>query len=359
MMQSPTFAIDLLKELISRPSHSRDEGSVADFLCELFKEHGCTPKRIHNNIILRAEHYSEQRPTILLNSHIDTVRPVGSYTLDPYTPKVDQGRLYGLGSNDAGASAVTLTQLFLENHRRELPFNLVLALSAEEEISGINGIRAIVEELSDVDCAIVGEPTSMQAAIAERGLVVLDCTAKGQSGHAARDTGINALYVAMDDIAKLRSFKFERTSPLLGDIRMTATQIQAGTQHNIIPDSCHFVVDIRTTDAYTNEQIVELLSQSLSSEIVPRSTHIRAAVIDKEHPLSRAAKGVGMELFVSPTTSDRTLLPFPSIKIGVGDSERSHTADEFVYIEQLESGIVKFREYFEQLIKIYGNEIMG
>lgn len=349
MRASADKAIELLARLVAIPSPSRDEGRTAELLYGYLAEHGAAPQRLHNNVWARSEHFDPARPTLMLNSHHDTVRPCASYTRDPFAPTIEAGRLYGLGSNDAGASLVSLAAIFLELRERRLPFNLLLALSAEEECSGAHGIRALLPELGRIDMAIVGEPTSMQAATAERGLLVLDCTARGRSGHAARNEGENALYKALDDIARLRSFDFGCTSQTLGPVNIAVTQIEAGTQHNIIPDVCRFVVDVRTTDALTNEQTVAALQAALSSEVVPRSTHIRASVIAENHPLVLAASAAGCRTFVSPTASDRTLMPFPALKIGPGDSSRSHTADEYVLVDEIEHGIDTYRKIIENL----------
>lgn len=349
-------ALALLQRLIATPSHSRDEGATADLLCAFFEEHGFRAERVHHNLIVRSAHFTEGRITLLLNSHHDTVRPAATYTRDPYTPTIEEGRLYGLGANDAGASLVALIETFLHFAPRKLPFNLMLVLSAEEECGGEHGIRAVVPHLDAANTmAIVGEPTAMQAAVAERGLVVLDCEARGKSGHAARGEGVNALYIALDDIQQLRNFHFERESQVLGPIRLTATMINCGTQHNVVPDRCRFVVDCRTTDAYTNEEVVELLQHALQSELTPRSTRVRASVIDTEHPLVRAAMKVGAQPFVSPTSSDRTLMPFAALKIGPGDSARSHTADEYVLIDEIEQGIETYLQIIENLATEYGN----
>ena len=308
---------------------------------------------------MRSEGFDPARPTLLLNSHHDTVRPAASYTRDPYAPTVEDGRLYGLGSNDAGASVVCLVETFLTFRARALPFNLVLGISAEEECMGENGIRALLPALGRVDMALVGEPTDMQAATGERGLVVLDCTAHGKSGHAARGEGVNALYIALDDIARLRSFRFERESELLGPVGIAVTQIEAGTQHNVVPDTCRFVVDVRTTDAYSNEETVEILRAALRSDAVPRSTRIRAAAVGGEHPLVKAAVAAGRETYVSPTTSDRTLMPFPALKMGPGQSSRSHTADEFVLLGEIAEGIAIYEKYIEKLAQEYGWKTLG
>jgi len=355
MKPATNQALELLRRLIATPSHTRDEGATADLLCAFFEERGIAVERLHNNIIVRSKGYQAGRKTLLLNSHHDTVRPAASYTRNPYAPTLEEGVLYGLGANDAGASLVALIELFLTYYDRALPFNLQLLLSAEEECGGEHGIRACYDHLQDVEMAIVGEPTSMQAAIAEPGLVVLDCEAKGRSGHAARGEGVNALYIAIDDIQKLRHAQFNRVSPTLGPIRLTTTMINCGTQHNVVPDSCRFVVDVRTTDAYTNEEVVELLRAALQSEVTPRSTRIRASVIDEQHPLVRAAVKAGAKPFISTTTSDRTLMPFPALKIGPGDSARSHTADEYVLVEEIEQGIATYVEIIENLAQLYGN----
>ena len=267
-----TEAVELLKQLIATPSRSRDEARTADLLHAFLAQRGAAPERLANNVWARAEGFDPARPTLLLNSHHDTVRPAASYTRDPYAPTVEDGKLYGLGSNDAGASVVCLLETFLTFRTRPLPFNLVLGISAEEECMGENGIRALLPALGKVDMALVGEPTGMQAATGERGLVVLDCTAHGRSGHAARGEGVNALYIALDDIARLRSFRFGRESELLGPIGIAVTQIEAGTQHNVVPDTCRFVVDVRTTDAYSNEETVGILRAALRSEAGRRAS---------------------------------------------------------------------------------------
>ena len=345
-------AIELLQALIRTPSVSRDEARTADLVESLLAGKGVVSERLHNNVWARAEGYDPARPTLLLNSHHDTVRPAASYTRDPFAPTIEEGRLYGLGSNDAGASVVALTETFLTFRRRELPFNLILAISAEEECMGEHGMRALIPALGKVDMALVGEPTGMQAAVGERGLVVLDATARGRSGHAARGEGINALYIALDDIARLRAFRFEHESALLGPIGIAVTQIEAGTQHNVVPDTCRFVVDVRTTDAYSNEEVVEILRAALQSEIAPRSTRIRAAAVADAHPLVCAARAIGRRTFVSPTTSDRTLMPFPSLKMGPGESARSHSADEYVLLAEIDEAIGLYEQYIEQLAKI-------
>lgn len=353
-------AVGLLQRLIATPSPSREEEATAALLCAYLAERGARPERIRCNVIARSEGYDPARPTLLLNSHHDTVRPAASWQRDPYAPTIEGDRLYGLGANDAGASLVCLVQTFLRYRRTPLPFNLLLVLSAEEECSGEHGTRAWVPLLApEITMAIVGEPTSLQAALGERGLVVLDCTARGRSGHAARGEGVNALYLAIEDIERLRRLQFERVSPLLGPIHIATTMIAAGTQHNVVPDTCRFTVDVRTTDAYTNEETVALIRAAIRSEAEPRSTRIRASVIDDKHPLVRAALRAGAEPFVSPTASDRTLMPFPALKIGPGDSARSHAADEYVLLTEIGEGLRCYSEIIENTATAYGNETLG
>ncbi len=339
--------IELLARLVSTPSTSRDEDATARLLQSWLEDHGVTTTRIVNNIVARHSDFDPSRPTLMLNSHHDTVRPNPGYTRDPYSPSIEDNRLYGLGSNDAGASVVSLIAAFLKLKDDKLPFNLLLAISAEEECSGVNGMRRLVNEIGPVDMAIVGEPTQMRCAVGERGLLVLDCTAHGVSGHAARHEGVNALYKAIDDINRLRTLSFPHTSAMMGDININVTMIEAGTQHNVIPARCRYVVDVRTTDAYTNEETVEFIRRSVDADIAPRSTHIRASAIDDNHPLVKAVDALGIEKFLSPTTSDMALMPFPSIKIGPGHSARSHSADEYIGINEIQQAI----DLYVKLIK--------
>ena len=348
-------AIALLKEMIRRPSHTGEEEAVADLLVEHLRKGGVEPKRLYNNVYAYAKGYNPERETLMLNSHIDTVRPVATYTRDPYTPDEEDGRIYGLGSNDAGASVAALVETFLAWAHKSLPFNLMLAISAEEERGGEKGIRALLPTLERVDMALVGEPTDMQAAIGERGLVVLDCTAHGQSGHAAHGGGVNAIYAALEDIERLKNFKFEKVSALLGEIHISTTMISAGTQHNIIPDSCSFVVDVRTTDAYTNEETVAIIAEALTSDVTPRSTRIRASAIDETHPLAQAATRSGRPLFVSHTSSDMARMSFPTLKMGIGDTHRSHSADEYVLRSEIIEGVAIYEDYLTQFTQYYGN----
>lgn len=331
--------LNLLQRLIATESFSRSESTAADILEEYLLDNGVLPKRYVNNVVVRGNSYDKAKPTLMLNSHHDTVKPSGGYTRNPFEASIEDGRIYGLGSNDAGGSLVALTETFLKLNGEELPVNLVLALSAEEEVSGENGMRLLINELENIDMAIVGEPTQMKCAIGERGLLVLDCVAKGKSGHAARHEGVNALYKALDDINRLRSLSFPEVSRLMGPININVTGIQAGSLHNVIPDICTFMVDIRTTDAYTNEQTVSLIREMLTSEVTPRSTHIKAWVTPETHPLLNAIRSLDIDTYLSPTTSDRAIMPWPGIKIGPGDSARSHAADEYIGIEEIEHGI--------------------
>lgn len=344
-------AFDLLDRLIATPSISRDESATADIIENHLISNGVDAKRLKNNIWAVSDNYDSSRPTLLLNSHHDTVKPVAGYTRDPFTPSHSDGRIFGLGSNDAGGSVVSLIESFIRLHKTPLNVNLVLAITAEEEVSGRNGIELLLSYFKDnafkIDMSIVGEPTCLNAAVAERGLMVVDCGSEGISGHAARNEGINAIYKAIDDIERLRNFKFDRTSSTLGDIKISVTQIEAGTQHNVIPDKCSFVADIRTTDAYTNEEIISILKKDLQSGLTPRSTRLNASVIDLNHPLVKAAVDLGATTFVSPTLSDRALMHgIPALKIGPGDSARSHTADEYIFENEIEQAIA----FYQQLI---------
>lgn len=346
-----TESIALLDQLIAQPSTSRDEAGTADIIESFLRPRvkGIV-QRIHNNIYVRTPHWDDNQPTLLMNSHHDTVKPSASYTRNPYEPTHEEGRIYGLGSNDAGASVVSLIAAYRYYEDTELPFNLLLALSAEEEVMGEHGMRALLPELGKIDMALVGEPTGMQAAVGERGLVVMDCIAHGVRGHAARNEGVNAIDIAIADIERLRTFRFERRSELLGDIKMTVTQINAGTQHNVIPDECRFVIDIRTTDAYTNEETARLVQQLLVSEAKERSTRVHASAIYADHPLVKAATAIGRISFVSPTTSDMALMHgIPSLKMGVGQSSRSHGADEFVLESEIIEGIQLYIDFLAAL----------
>ena len=347
-------SISLLDQLIATPSVSRDEAATADIIEAFLKSRvKGDVQRIHNNIYVRTPHWNDAHPILLMNSHHDTVKPSASYTRNPYEPTHEDGRIYGLGSNDAGASAVSLIAAYRYYEDVALPFNIILAISAEEEVMGEHGMRALLPELGRVDMALVGEPTGMQAAVGERGLVVMDCVAHGVRGHAARNEGVNAIDIAIRDIERLRNFRFEHRSELLGDIKMTVTQINAGTQHNVIPDECRFVIDIRTTDAYSNEETARIVDHLLESDAKERSTRVHASAIYEDHPLVKAAIAIGRETFVSPTTSDMALMHgIPSLKMGVGQSARSHGADEFVMEHEIVEGIQVYIDYLASLQEV-------
>lgn len=337
-------AIALLREMIRRPSPSRDEGATAELIYDWLTSRGVEAHRFHNNVWATGI-FDRRKPILMLNSHHDTVKPAAQYTRDPYDPEMEGGRIYGLGSNDAGASVVSLITAFMELRNEELPFNLLLAVTAAEEVMGELGMRAFLPEMERLgmkpDMVIVGEPTGMQPAVAERGLIVLDGVARGVAGHAARNEGVNALYRAIDDINRLRDFSFQKVSEVLGPIKISITQIEAGRQHNVVPDECRYVVDVRTTDAYSNAETARILQGAVEhSVLTPRSTRVHASVIPTDHPLVEAACELGRKPFVSPTTSDMALMyDIPSMKIGPGESARSHTADEYVAVDEIKEAI--------------------
>ena len=336
-------AIDMLKEMIAIPSFSREENAVADRLEEILTSYGLNPERLGNNLWCIAPDYEPGKPTLLLNSHIDTVKPINGWTRDPFTPTEEDDCIYGLGSNDAGASVVTLTAVFRHLCTIERSYNLILLLSCEEEVSGRNGIELALKILLPfIDVAIVGEPTEMQPAIAEKGLMVLDGEIRGEAGHAARNEGINAIYRAMDVIDTLRNLKFEKESPMLGPVKITVSQIEAGTQHNVVPDCCKIVVDVRTTDAYTNKETLKLIRKAVPQKwckLNPRSTRLNPSGISREHPIVKRLETLERKPFGSPTLSDQALMSFPSLKLGPGSSSRSHTADEYIRITEIRSAI--------------------
>jgi acetylornithine deacetylase len=343
-------SLDLLRQLIATPSFSKEEDKTASIIEKFFKRHDVQCQRHLNNIWARNKYFDPEKNTILLNSHHDTVRPNTGYTRDPFSAEIVDGKLYGLGSNDAGGALVSLITSFLYYHDRpNLKYNLVMAATAEEEISGANGIESIWPLITPVDFAIVGEPTLCQMATAEKGLMVLDCVAKGKSGHAARNEGINAIYAAMQDIEWMRNFKFPKVSPTLGEMKMTVTIINAGRQHNVVPAECSFTVDIRVTDCYTLEETLDIIKKNVKSEITPRSLRMRPSGIESDHPLVLSAKKLGLALYGSPTTSDQALIPVPSVKIGPGDSSRSHSADEFIYVDEIRQGIETYIQLLDNL----------
>lgn len=331
--------LQLLSDLIATPSFSREEHATAARLEQFFSSYAIPFERSGNNVWVRSKYFDSSKPTLLLNSHHDTVKPNRDWKRDPFAPSIDEGKLYGLGSNDAGGALCAMMAAFVHTYETPLPYNIVLAATAEEEIAGSGGIESVFPVLGRIDAAIVGEPTTLCMAIAEKGLLVLDCTAHGASGHAARSTGINAISKALPDIEWFHSFRFAEESPALGPVKMTVTQIQAGTQHNVIPDRCTFVVDVRVTDRYTHEEVLATIRSHVACDVVPRSMRLRPSRIDSDHAIVVAAEQLGIPLFGSPTMSDQALIPVPSVKIGPGMSERSHTADEFIRLDELRNGI--------------------
>ena len=344
-------AKNLLKELIACPSFSKEESGTATILEAYFLAQKIDPKRHLNNVWVVNKYYDPSKKTILLNSHHDTVKPNVSYSLNPFEPKEKEGKIYGLGSNDAGGCLVSLLAAFLYFYELpELKYNLAFAATAEEEISGKNGIESLLPFLDKIDCAIVGEPTLLDAAIAEKGLMVLDCTVHGIAGHAARDEGENAIYNALKTIQWFKEFRFEKVSEILGPVKMSVTKIEAGSQHNIIPDRCHFTVDVRVNECYSLEEILSVIRQNTDCDIIPRSLRLRSTNIAPEHPLVKAAVLNGSKTFGSATLSDKALMPFPALKIGPGDSARSHTADEFIYSTEIKRGIETYINLLKHLL---------
>lgn len=346
-------AVALLKQLIATPSFSKEENETAELICAFFEKHGVTHKRVGNNVYAFNKQYDAAKPSILLNSHHDTVKPNKGYTNDPFTPIEKDGKLFGLGSNDAGGCLVSLIATFLHFvDRTDLTHNVVFAASAEEEISGVNGIELVLPYLGHIDFGIVGEPTKLEMAVAERGLMVIDCTAPGRSGHAARNEGENALYNAMDDIHWIRNYQFDRVSDLLGPSRMTVTVINTeNTQHNVVPSTCKFVIDVRVNELYTFDEILDALKRHLKSSFKPRTTRMKSTSIALDHPLVKAGIELGRGYYGSPTTSDKALMPFPTLKMGPGDSARSHTADEYIYLSEIEEGIQTYIELVSKVVK--------
>ena len=333
-------AVELLKTLIATPRESRNETEAANKLEAKMREWGMNPNREANNLWVVGDGFDEERPTLLLNAHIDTVKAVKTWTRNPYDPTVEDDKLYGLGSNDCGGGLVTLLQVFRILNQRELTFNVIYLASAEEEVSGKDGLERVLPLLPKISVAIVGEPTGMQPAIAEKGLMVIDGYAKGVSGHAARNEGVNAIYEALDDLVWLRDYRFSKESPLLGPTKMTVTQVESGTQHNVIPDSLHFVIDVRTNEYYQNEFVFAFLQKHMKRcELKARSFRLHSSSIAENHPLVKRCVNLGLKPFGSPTLSDQALMPFPSFKLGPGESSRSHSADEYICISELEQAL--------------------
>lgn len=332
-------AITLLKRLIATPSVSRDEEKAADIMMEEIENYGFSPIRDGNNIWITDPEMRDDRPTLLLNAHIDTVKPVASWTRDPFSPDIEGDTLYGLGSNDCGGGLVSLLQAFRFLVNKPRLYNLVYLASCEEEVSGINGIRRVIDKLPHIDVAIVGEPTGMEPAVAEKGLMVIDMTAHGKSGHAARGEGINAIYEALDDMMWVREYKFDRVSDFLGPTVMNLTVVNSGTQHNVIPDECRMVIDVRSNENYDNEEIFHFIDEHTKSDCKARSFHLRSSHIPLDHPLVKQLIAMGKHPFGSPTLSDQALMPWQSLKLGPGQSSRSHSADEYIRISEIEDAI--------------------
>lgn len=342
-------AIALLSEMISIESFSREETAVADFLEHYIETKGYVATRKDNNIWLMSPGFDPSRQTILLNSHIDTVKPVAGWKRNPFVPTTENGKLFGLGSNDAGASVVSLLYAFFYLTQQQQSYNLIFAATAEEEVSGSNGIESVIRELPRIDFAIVGEPTGMQLAVAEKGLMVLDCVSHGVAGHAARDEGENAIYKALKDVEWFSNYKFEKKSDLLGQVKMTVTQIHAGTQHNVVPDKCTFVVDVRSNEMYSNAEILSEIQKNVTCDVQARSTRLSSTATPLEHPVVKRARQLERDIYGSPTLSDQALMPFPSVKMGPGDSARSHTSDEYILLSEIEDAIQIYIALLDQL----------
>ena len=343
------YAIDLIKGMISRPSLSREEAGVADFLASQWQKAGHKVQRKGNNLWIIAPGFDSNRPTLLLNSHIDTVRPVAGWDRDPFTPEEDGDCLYGLGSNDAGASVVALYEAFVLLSAQKQPYNLIFLASAEEEISGKDGVESVLNELPPITFGLVGEPTSMQPAIAEKGLMVLDCVAHGKSGHAAQNNGENAILKAIQDINRLQELTFPLQSDLLGPVKLTTTMIQAGTQHNVIPDRCEFTVDVRTNEFYSNREIYDEIRKIVDCGVISRGFRLNSSRIDPKHPFVERAILSGKKPFGSPTLSDQALMRFPTVKMGPGNSLRSHTANEYIRLSEIREAISQYIALLDQL----------
>ena len=340
-------AVELLKQLIATPSVSRNETAAADIMEKQMITYGLAPHREGNNLWVLSPDWDDSKPTLLLNAHIDTVKPVDSWTRDPFKPTLEGDKLYGLGSNDCGGGLTTLLQVFRWLSLRPQPYNYVYLASAEEEVSGKDGFSRALPLLSKIDVAIVGEPTGMQPAIAEKGLMVLDVIAHGKSGHAARNEGVNAIYEALDDMVWIRDYKFQKVSPLLGPTKMTLTMVHAGTQHNVIPDLCTMLVDVRTNEYYTNEEVFDIIKQHVKSEVHAHSFRLHSSHIDPDHPLIQRCVSLGLKPYGSPTLSDQALMPWQSFKLGPGESSRSHSADEYICISEMREAFYTYLKVLE------------
>ncbi len=351
LQQLMADSIDLLKKLIRTPSFSKEEKQTAQIITLFLQQRGIKTFNKLNNVWAYNKFYDPAKPTILLNSHHDTVKPNSGYVRNPFAADEEDGKLFGLGSNDAGGCLVSLIAVFIYFYQKEhLKYNFCLAATAEEEISGNNGLELIIPDLGQLDFAIVGEPTLMQLAVAERGLMVLDCTAHGKAGHAAREEGENAIYKALKDIVWFQNYQFPKISEVFGSLKMSVTIINAGSQHNVVPAKCDFVVDVRVTDAYKNEEVLEIIKSNVSCDVKARSVRLKPSSIDKNHPIVQAGIALGRETYGSPTTSDQALLDIPSLKLGPGDSARSHMADEFIYLKEIEESILLYIEMLSKIV---------
>ncbi len=344
--------LQILSDLIQIPAFSGEENLRVTYLEKVLNDQGISTKKHLNNLWCVNQHFSEDKFTILLNSHTDTVKPNKGYTREPHVAEVIDGKLFGLGSNDAGGPLISLMTVFCELYAENLPFNLVFAATAEEEISGKNGIAALWPSLPKIDLAIVGEPTKMELAVAERGLMVLDCVAKGKAGHAARNEGINAIYEALKDIKWFKTHRFPKVSEVLGPVKMSVTVIEAGSQHNVVPAECKFVVDVRVPDTYSNEELLQLIKESVLCEVTARSTRLNSSGLPSGHPLFKVAEQLNIPTYGSPTTSDQSLMPCISVKIGPGDSARSHMADEYIFVDELQKAPARYKEILSAFGKL-------
>ncbi|MEO8766226.1 MAG: M20 family metallo-hydrolase [Ginsengibacter sp.] len=346
-------AMDLLKQLIACPSFSKEEHETAGIIEKFLKQKNIPANRYLNNTWCVNKYYDLKKVTILLNSHHDTVKPNAGYILNPFVATEKDGKLFGLGSNDAGGPLVSLIVVFVHfYHAEDLPFNLILAATAEEEISGHDGIEGLLPLLPKIDCGIVGEPTLMKMAVADKGLLVLDCTAMGTAGHAARNEGVNAIYKAVHDITWFGNFHFPKVSSVLGPVHMAVTSVSTQNKaHNIVPSVCSFVVDIRVNELYTFEEILSEIAKNVQSGVVPRSTRLKPSFIKNDHLLVIAGNDMGLESYGSPTCSDRALMDFPALKIGPGDSARSHMADEYIFVDEIKDGIEKYIRLLENMVR--------
>ena len=342
-------AIDLLKTLIATPSISRDEAAAAAVVEAEFRRWGFCPQRVGNNVWAEAWAHDESKPTILLDAHIDTVKPNAQWAREPFTPTIEGDRLYGLGSNDTGGSLVAMIAAFSQLAKTEQPYNLIMLASAEEEVTGAGGVRAVLPKLGKIDFAIVGEPTGMNPAVAEKGLMVLDCTAYGVAGHAAREEGVNAIYKAMRDMEWFRIHHFERVSPMLGPVKMSVTGVQAGTQHNVVPAECKFMVDVRVNECYQNEELLAEIRSNVECDVQPRSTHLNSSAIALDHPAVERLVAMGRKPFGSPTMSNQAVMPFTTLKLGPGDSARSHTADEYILLSEIAEAVEMYVAVLDKL----------